>query len=71
MLFTWNDTGEYKDIRQIWKGTNPSSGEKLIVKEGMPEGYAIPDLDELPEEFSPGIGPDEYEQIAKRLLANL
>ena len=45
VLFTWNDTGEYKDIRQIWKGTNPSSGEKLFVKEGMPKGYDIPDFD--------------------------
>jgi len=71
VLFTWNDAGEYKDISQIWKGTNPSSGEKLIVKEGMPKGYEIPDFEGIPEEFAPGIGRDEYEQIARRLLANM
>lgn len=71
VLFTWNDEGQYKDIRQIWKGTNPSNGERLIVKEGAPKGYEIPELDALPEEFAPGIGPEEYEMIAKRLLSNL
>lgn len=71
VLFTWNDTGEYKDISQIWKGTNPSNGAPLVVREGTPEGYAIPDLNDLPEEFAPGIGPDEYVQIARRLMANM
>ncbi|MGM8212468.1 manganese catalase family protein [Virgibacillus sp. W0430] len=71
VLFTWNNDGDYNDIRKIWKGTNPSNGEPLIVKEGVPEGGAIPELDDLPEEFAPGIGPDEFEQIAKRLLANM
>ncbi|MEK4485501.1 manganese catalase family protein [Psychrobacillus sp. FSL H8-0484] len=71
VLFTWNYVGDYKDINQIWKGTNPTSGEQLIVKEGSPKGYAIPNLDSLPEEFAPGIGPEEFEAIAKRLLANM
>ncbi len=71
VLFTWNDEGQYKDIRQIWKGDNPSSGQPLVVQEGIPKGGKIPDLDDLPEEFAPGIGPDEYQQIAKRLMANM
>lgn len=71
VLFTWNNVGDYKDINQIWKGTNPTSGEKLYVQEGSPKGYAIPNLDELPEEFAPGIGPDEFAMIAKRLLSNM
>lgn len=71
ILFTWNDEGQYKDIRQIWKGDNPSSGQPLVVQEGIPKGGKIPDLDDLPEEFAPGIGPDEYQQIAKRLMANM
>ena len=70
VLFTWSDT-DYKNIRSIWKGTNPSNGQPLIVQDGVPEGAPIPDLDDLPEEFAPGIGRDEYEQIAKRLMANL
>lgn len=68
VLFTWNDSGEYNGIKQIWKGDNPTNGERLIVQEGVPKGHPIPDLDELPEEFAPGIGPEEYKVIAKRLL---
>lgn len=71
VLFTWNDEGDYKDIRKIWKGKNPESGDQLIVKEGTPKGYPIPDLEDIPEEFAPGIGPDEFELIAKRLMSNL
>lgn len=71
VLFTWNNVGDYKDIDKIWKGTNPTSGERLYVKEGSPNGYAIPDLDEMPEEFAPGIGPEEFAAIAKRLMANM
>lgn len=71
ILYTWNDVGDYVDIRQIWKGTNPESGSQLIVKEGTPQGAPIPNLDNLPEEFAPGIDPDDYAKIAKRLMENL
>lgn len=71
VLFTWNNVGDYKDINQIWKGTNPASGQQLLVREGSPKGFDIPDLSTLPEEFAPGIGPEEYEAIAKRLMAKM
>lgn len=71
VLFTWNNEGDYEGIRKIWKGTNPMNGEPLVVKEGTPEGAPIPDLDELPEEFAPGIGPEEFQHIAKRLMENI
>ncbi|PPA69770.1 manganese catalase family protein [Jeotgalibacillus proteolyticus] len=70
VLFTWSD-GDYKDIRAIWKGTNPSNGQPLVVQEGMPEGGTVPDLDDLPEEFAPGIGKDDYDRIVKRLMENM
>jgi Mn-containing catalase len=66
VLYTWNDVGDYTDIRQIWKGTNPENGEKLVVKEGAPKGAPIPNLDALPEEFAPGIDKDDYKKINKR-----
>ncbi len=68
VLFTWNTTGDYLGIKQIWKGNHPQTGDKLRVIEGSPKGAAMPDLDELPEEFAPGIGPEEFQHIAKRLL---
>lgn len=72
VLFTWNYVGDYTDINKIWKGQHPQTGAKLIVKEGIPEDSGkVPNLDELPEEFAPGIGPDEFHAIAKRLLAKM
>lgn len=71
VLYTWNDVGDYNDIRQIWKGDNPENGEKLIVKEGTPKGGAIPNLEDLPEQFAPGIDKDDYQKIAKRLMENM
>lgn len=71
VLFTWNYVGDYKDIDKIWKGTHPMTNAPLIVEEGTPKGAKIPDLHELPEEFAPGIGPEEYQMIAKRLMWNL
>lgn len=71
VLFTWNYVGDYADINRIWKGKNPLNGEPLIVKEGMPKGAKVPDLDELPEEFAPGIGPEEFKKIAQRLMSTM
>lgn len=71
VLFTWNYVGDYQDINKIWKGSHPLTNAPLIVEEGMPKGAKIPDLDELPEEFAPGIGPEEFQMIAKRLMSNI
>ncbi|MCA0983451.1 manganese catalase family protein [Halobacillus yeomjeoni] len=71
ILYTWSSDGDYEDIDRIWKGINPENGKKLIVKRGTPEGAPIPDLDDLPEEFAPGVDRDDYERIAKKLMENL
>lgn len=70
VLYTWSET-EYRDIGLIWKGTNPMNDQPLRVVIGTPEGAPIPDLDDLPEEFAPGITKDHYEQIVKRLMAGI
>lgn len=70
VLYTWSET-EYRDIGLIWKGTNPENGMPLQVIVGTPEGAPVPDFDDLPEEFAPGITKDDYEVIVKRLLARV
>jgi Mn-containing catalase len=65
-LYTFSDT-DYKEIKQIWKGTHPLDGGTLEVIEGTPQGGAIPDLEEVPEEFAPGISQEDFLEIAKRL----
>ena len=70
ILYTWSNH-DYKDISKIWKGTHPLNGRPLEVIEGNPKGAPIPDLDDLPEEFAPGIDKDDYIRIAKKLMENL
>lgn len=65
-LYTFSDT-EYQDIALIWKGTNPENGAPLEVIRGIPEGGPIPDLEEVPEEFAPGVSYEDFLEIAKRL----
>jgi Mn-containing catalase len=50
---------------------NPETGEQLRVVIGTPEGAPVPDLEELPEEFAPGITKDHYLWALKRLQSSL
>ncbi|MDZ5472767.1 manganese catalase family protein [Bacillus sp. 31A1R] len=70
ILYTWS-VKDYRDIDQIWKGSHPQTGDPLKVIIGNPEGAPVPDLEELPEEFAPGITRDDYERIAKKLMSKL
>ncbi|WP_419882258.1 manganese catalase family protein [Peribacillus sp. B-H-3] len=70
VLYTWGEP-EYRDISMIWKGKNPETGEPLSVIDGMPQGAPIPDFEDKPEEFAPGIDRDDYDRILKRLLSNM
>ncbi|WP_232696663.1 manganese catalase family protein [Brevibacillus daliensis] len=65
-LFTFSEY-DYRDIKLIWNGNNPKTGEPLEVIIGTPEGGPIPDLEDLPEEFAPGISQEDFMKIAKRL----
>lgn len=72
VLFTWNDVGDYIDITKIWKGEHPITGEKLIVREGVPEESGVfPNLEDLPEGFAPGLDLEDYHAISKRLLTKM
>lgn len=66
-LYTFSDH-DYHCIARIWKGTHPSDGGKLEAYSGIPgTGGAIPDLDDVPEEFAPGISHEDLAEIARRL----
>lgn len=66
-LYTFSDT-DYRDINKIWKGQHPIDGQPLKVFDGMPSGAPMPDLEEVPEEFAPGISKEDFDEIAKRLM---
>lgn len=58
---------DYREIARIWHGPPPAGDGELEVVDGPPPGGPIPDLPELPEEFAPGIAPEELAEIAKKL----
>lgn len=64
-LYTFS-ANDYREINKIWKGQHPDGGA-LEVIEGTPQGGPIPDLEEVPEEFAPGISEEDFKEIAKRL----
>jgi Mn-containing catalase len=68
-LYTFSPS-DYKDVVLIWNGQNPMTGAKLEVIQGAPQGAPVPDLDELPEEFAPGISQEDFMEIARRLRQN-
>lgn len=58
---------DYREIARIWHGPAPAGDGELEVVDGPPPGGPIPDLPEFPEEFAPGIAPEELAEIAKKL----
>ncbi|PEZ03939.1 manganese catalase [Bacillus sp. AFS018417] len=65
-LYRFSDN-DYTDLNKIWKGKHPEDGQPLQVIDGPPQGAPIPDLDELPEEFAPGISQEDFFEIVRRL----
>jgi Mn-containing catalase len=66
-LYTFSPT-DYQGIAQIWKGTHPEDGSPLEAVFGLPEHMGpVPDFEEKEEEFAPGVMPDDFLEIAKRL----
>lgn len=65
-LYRFSDE-DYLDLGQIWKGNHPLDNQPLEVVDSLPEGGEIPDLEDIPEEFAPGISHADFLEIAKRL----
>ncbi len=57
---------DYQDVAKIWQGTHPDGGA-LTVVDGPPEGGEIPVYPDVPEEFAPGLSPEEIAELAQRL----
>ncbi len=67
-LFRHSPT-DYTRFGEIWNGPHPETGEELTVLEGMPPGFAVPDLEEEPHLGAPGdqLDPDMLEHYSKKL----
>ncbi len=61
---------DYRDIARIWRGPAPTGDGELVVVDGPPPGGPVPVLPPLPEEFAPGLEPQEIAELARKLAAS-
>jgi len=59
---------DYTQIGEIWNGPHPEDGSELVVEDGIPTGFAPPDLDEEPQLTAPGIDPELIAEVAGRIF---
>lgn len=67
IMYRWSPD-DYRRVGEVWNGTHPEDGSELIVQDGIPEGFAPPDLDEEPQLLAPGIDPAFLKEAADRLF---
>jgi Mn-containing catalase len=62
---------DFKDIAAIWHGEHPLDGTPLEVEDGPPEGGQAWDPPEDKAVSSPGLQPEELQEMAQRLMRNM
>jgi len=67
IMYRWSPN-DYKELDKVWNGPHPEDGSELRVVDGIPEGFAPPDLDEEPQLTAPGIDPIFLSEAAERLF---
>ena len=58
---------DYRQIGEIWNGPQADTGEPREVRDGPPEGGAVPDLTPAPPLYAPDVDAEAIEEIARRL----
>jgi Mn-containing catalase len=66
-MFRWSPD-DYRRINEVWNGPHPEDGTDLIVEDGIPDGFAPPDLDAEPQLAAPGVDGAFLAEAAARLF---
>lgn len=59
--------GDFEELKAVFRGPHPETGEQLEVIESPPEGAPAHDPPPQPAVFAPDYAPEEIAEIAKRL----
>ena len=62
---------DFKDLAAIWHGEHPIDGTPLEVVDDIPEGGQQWDPPEEKAVSSPGLNPEDLQEIAQRLMKNV
>jgi len=65
-LYRFSPT-DYLELRAVFNGTHPETGEELVVVDEAPAGVPPHDLPSQPAVFAPDYAPDEIAEIAEKL----
>ena len=58
---------DFLELRAVFNGKSPETGEELVVVDDAPEGAPAHDLPAQPAVFAPDYAPEEIREIAQRL----
>ena len=58
---------DYLELRAVFNGPHPETGEELVVEDEAPEGVPAYDLPAQPAVFAPDYAPEEIAKIAEKL----
>lgn len=59
----WTFSNEESGLSDIFVGSSPFGDGELEALDGLPEGFAIPQMPEAPQEYSPGLDRQLKEKI--------
>lgn len=59
----WTFSNEKSRLSDIFFGSSPFGDGELEALDGLPEGFAIPQMPEAPEEYSPGLDKQLKEKV--------
>jgi Mn-containing catalase len=54
IMWKWSPSDTFTQLAEIWNGSHPEDGQELVVRDGMPPGFPVPDLEEEPRLSAPG-----------------
>lgn len=68
IMWKWCPADAFTQVAEIWNGSHPEDGQELVVRDEMPPGFPVPDLEEEPQLSAPGaIDPEMLKHYAKKL----
>ena len=65
----WTFAKDNSEMAKIFSGSSPFGDGELETIEGVPEGFAIPELPERVEEFAPGLDRELLGQVGKTIAS--
>jgi hypothetical protein len=67
-MWKWSPSDTFTRVAEIWNGSHPEDGEELTVRDEMPPGFPVPDLEEELQLSAPdAIDPELLRHFAKKL----